>query len=537
MATYKSLQKSGTNSNNLTKASSLVSKLKSDITRISKEVLGPAKTPLRFNPQLPMESYTHRFNTLQKTIGAALNLSADPRNPTLNGTLIQHERIWWQHHKVEFPQSKTESEWISWWKDRHTFLSNLITESRDTNHLLTDDLARTDPKRFYKQIIKPFMSTHISSIRHENKTHTTDPAIEHVLTDFLTGMGRASDETIPQIPPNYSPNPHLSLLLKPITQEELSHGLSSSNTTSSAGHDGITPRLLKYILTVKWPTGADNLTTDRPHMNTESSTSKTSLTSHTSPPTSPDHSYPKHAPAIILDILNYSLPAKDIPDSEKLSIVRGIPKTEGQARDTTLLRPISVSPAIYRLLHNILAHRLSSALLTQNTIDKAQFAFLPGKDIHEDINSVLTCYKDRKANNEACYAIFYDISKAYDTIRWSSIQHSLIRLKFPPEFIDFIRNSLTGSHLAMRTNIPNRITPKVPIFNSIKQGCPLGPLLFVLIIDELHCNYRNTGGYALTPTTTVSSRGYCDDTAILAKDLDTLSAYYEQSDIRILPQT
>jgi hypothetical protein len=72
-----------------------MSKLKSDITKISKEVLGPAKTPLRFNPQLPMESYTHRFNTLQKTIGAALNLSADPRNPTLNGTLTQQERIWW----------------------------------------------------------------------------------------------------------------------------------------------------------------------------------------------------------------------------------------------------------------------------------------------------------------------------------------------------------------------------------------------------------------------------------------------------------
>jgi hypothetical protein len=280
-------------------------------------------------------------------------------------------------------------------------------------------------------------------------------------------MGTASDETIPQIPPNYFPKRHLSLLLKPITQEELSHGLSSSITTSSAGHDGITPRLLKCILTARWPTDADILTTDRPHMNTVSSTSKTTLTSHTSPPTSPDFSYPKHAPAIILDILNYSLLAEDIPDAEKLSIVRGIPKTEGQAKDTTLLRPISVSPVIYRHLHNILAHCLSSALLTHNIIHKAQFAFLPGKDIHEAIDSVLTCYKDRKANNEACYAIIYDISKAYDTIRWSNIQHSLIRLKFPPEFVDFIQNSLTGSHLAMRTNIPNRITPKVPIFNSI----------------------------------------------------------------------
>jgi hypothetical protein len=74
----------------------------------------------------------------------------------------------------------------------------------------------------------------------------------------------------------------------------------------------------------------------------------------------------------------------------------------------------------------------------------------------------------------------------------------------------------------MRTNLPNNITTKVPIFNSIKQGCPLAPLLFILIMDELHCTYRKTGGYALDPTTVVSSRGYCDDTAILSDNLETL---------------
>jgi hypothetical protein len=78
-------------------------------------------------------------------------------------------------------------------------------------------------------------------------------------------------------------------------------------------------------------------------------------------------------------------------------------------------------------------------------------------------------------NNKACYAIFYDISKAYDTIRWSSIQHSLYRLKFPPEFISFIQNTLTGTQLAMRTNIPNNIHQKFQSLTPLSRAVPLLP--------------------------------------------------------------
>ena len=214
--------------------------------------------------------------------------------------------------------------------------------------------------------------------------------------------------------------------------------------------------------------------------------------------------------------------------SEKTGVVSALPKTTGQVYDLDSIRPITVGPTVSRFFHKILAHRLSSLITEHNLMDPAQFAYLPGKDIHEPINSVLECYKDRQRYNKPCYAIFYDISKAYDTVRWSSIRRGLGRLGLPKEFTEMVMNILEGTNLVMRTNIKGRVTPVVFIHQSIKQGCPLAPLLFTIVMDELHQELRTVGGYALGPpgvpqrSPTIHSRGYSDDTTALANSIQGL---------------
>ena len=126
---------------------------------------------------------------------------------------------------------------------------------------------------------------------------------------------------------------------------------------------------------------------------------------------------------------------------------------------------------------------------------------------------------------KAMYTILYDISKAYDTTKWSSIIRALENMGFGKDFIDYVQNSLLGTELRMRTNLPGRTTPTVMMHRAIKQGCPLAPLLFVIVMDELHKGYRDLGGYDLhhgpkhhRTTTRTSSLGFCDDTAIVAAE-------------------
>ena len=235
-----------------------------------------------------------------------------------------------------------------------------------------------------------------------------------------------------------------------------------------------------------------------------------------------------------IELLNLCLDTRDLPTREKHGITTGLPKTEGLVTSTDNIRPISVGPAIGRLLNKIIADRLSALLVQHKILNSAQFAFLPGGDIHEPINSVLACYGDSLKYNKACYAVFYDMSKAYDTLRWTSIRAAIRRIGLGRDFEDFVMNPLQGTTLAMRTNLPGRVTPAIEMHKAVKQGCPLAPLLFIIVMDELHTALASAKGYSLgdpnarTPSGQVKSRGYCDDTTIISNSYDDLDKMNSQ---------
>ena len=170
----------------------------------------------------------------------------------------------------------------------------------------------------------------------------------------------------------------------------------------------------------------------------------------------------EHIPFYGIHILTYitalCFEARDIPESEKHGIITPLPKTQGQINSTDTIRPITVGPIIGRLVNKIIAGRLGSNITKYDILDQAQFAFLMGKNIHEPINSIIHCYRqsNRKKSGQkgkACYAIFYDISKAYDTLSWESIERALKRIGSHQNLIEFVMNSLKGTMISMKTNI------------------------------------------------------------------------------------
>jgi hypothetical protein len=91
-------------------------------------------------------------------------------------------------------------------------------------------------------------------------------------------------------------------------------------------------------------------------------------------------------------IINLCLLARDIPQSEKENIVTGLPRKEGQVFSTDSIRPISVGPTFGRLVNRLIATRPSNVLTHNKILDPAQFAFLPGKSIHEPIDTIVRCF-------------------------------------------------------------------------------------------------------------------------------------------------
>ena len=426
------------------------------------------------------------------------------------------------------------------WVTARDFHRGQVTGARDT-YKITDAEALANPKKLTRLICKPPGSATITSLKRGNDILVGDAEIAQELEAYLGDLGGQEEEIWDmENHPEYTPrgprrrllNPHLAdLVTAKVQPHEINATLADLPNGAAAGV--LSPRLVKAAASKPW-----TRVVDKTAKQIESETLKREWeTSHGFPPvegpietTRKITEFPTRSIKLLRMIVQAALQTKNLPSPEKAGTVTGLPKVEGLITSVHTIRPITVSPIIGRIINNVMAKRFAGALEKHSILNSAQMAFLPGKNIHQAISSVLQCFSQSKhAKNghpgKACFAVFYDISKAYDTVKWSSIQHALAAIGAPDNFIDFVMHSLKGTSLRMKTNVPGKATKYVEMHKAIKQGCPLAPILFTVVLNDLHDRCKAIGGYTLRSTgsdTSVASRGYCDDTVIIADDFATL---------------
>ena len=141
-------------------------------------------------------------------------------------------------------------------------------------------------------------------------------------------------------------------------------------------------------------------------------------------------------------------------------------------------RPISLCNITYKVVIKIIAQRLKKVL--SKIISKEQFKFLEDRQIHEAIGVAqegLHSAKTKKAKG----AIFkIDLSKAFDKVSWIYL---LTHLGFNYAFIKWVFACITTASFVVLINGATS-----PFFHSERglcQGCPLSPLLFLLVVEGL----------------------------------------------------
>ena len=205
------------------------------------------------------------------------------------------------------------------------------------------------------------------------------------------------------------------------------------------------------------------------------------------------------------------------------------------APDVADMRPITLLSEIGKITARILADRISTVLCAMpQLLNINQRAFLRNGDVAQCIAALLDVFEDHlgKKRTEArasLYCVSYDLSKAYDSVQEYSIRASLERFEFPPEIVDYVCSSLWGSKSRVRTR--HGPSDTFDVLSSVRQGDPLAPLIFILVLDALHCGiqeicYRDGHGVDLGGMP-LASMGYADDTAIVADSENGIRVLHE----------
>ncbi len=211
----------------------------------------------------------------------------------------------------------------------------------------------------------------------ENGDIVTDNAgIERILHTFAKKMGAPPTVTADfSDDPTFPLNKNLNTMMDIPTINEVRATLAGSADAAASGT--LPTCLLKAATFGKW---VYNIPEDSPDSESHSLASKF-FTAHAPPPSNTnDKSEKPNSLALLLlrRIFKASILSKSIPQSQKLSVITGLPKertkgnyTEGTGHlnSTDLMRPISVGPIIGKLINSMMAARLGKLLVKHNVLN------------------------------------------------------------------------------------------------------------------------------------------------------------------------
>ena len=173
----------------------------------------------------------------------------------------------------------------------------------------------------------------------------------------------------------------------------------------------------------------------------------------------------------------------------------------GSKSDLNNYRPIFVIPTVAKIFEKIIYDQLYQYLNDNGLLNSGQSGF---RSLHSTLTALLETSDKWRVNIDWGLlngVIFIDLRKAFDAIGHKIILQKLTKYGVDQDALKWFKSYLTN-HM-QRCNVNNYLSRESPLNCGVPQGSIIGPLLFLIYINDLS-NCLNVG----TP------RLYADDTNV-----------------------
>lgn len=207
---------------------------------------------------------------------------------------------------------------------------------------------------------------------------------------------------------------------------------------------------------------------------------------------------------ILLKAYNQLWEESKYPDGWRHSTVVPIYKGKGERSNPDNYRPIFLNSCLGKVMERLINNRLMHILESRKLISSHQYAFRKGRTTVDHLTEMEKIIREAFVKHEYAYAVFLDVSKAYDTTWRRLVLNKLCEWKIGGKLLLFLETMLQKRCFKVLAN--GHLSTEKLMETGLCQGSVLSVTLFLIAIDTITSNLPCSIRILL----------YADDVVILA---------------------
>ena len=233
-------------------------------------------------------------------------------------------------------------------------------------------------------------------------------------------------------------------------------------------------------------------------------------------------------------IFRTSLELRELPAEWKHANVSAIYK-KGNKTHPLNYRPVSLTSVICKTLESIIREHVINHMRVNKLFSNKQFGFIGGRSTTLQLIHVLDMWTEILDQGGTLDTIYCDFMKAFDKVPHRRLIHKIKNYGITGNILDWIESFL--SNRTQCVVLDNEKSNIAPVTSGIPQGSVLGPILFVLYINDMpEVVDEKSEIFLLADDTKIFRKIESEaDTIQLQKDIENLVKWSEIWPLRFHP--